>query len=131
MNRRHQILTDDEGKPAFAVIPWREYKGLGLVDAMLSDEALYERVKTEAGEDLPLHVIKRLADGEPPTRVYREHRGIRKQKDLAVQAGLSVQYLSQIERGARKPSENARLKLADVLKVEPEALIAWHILRKL
>ena len=129
MSRRHQILTDGEGKPAFAVIPWREYKALGL-DAMLSDEALYDRVKTEAGEDLPLHVIKRLADGEPPTRVYREHRGIRKQKDLAAQAGLSVQYLSQIERGTRKPSENARLKLADVLKVEPEDLIAWHILRK-
>ena len=125
MNRRHQILTDDEGKPAFAVIPWREYKALGL-DAMLTDEVLYDRGKAEAGEDLPLHVIKRLADGEPPTLVYREYRGISKQKDLAVQAGVSAQYLSQIERGARKPSENARLKLADVLKVEPEDLIAWH-----
>ena len=77
MNQRHQILTDDEGKPAFAVIPRREYKALGL-DAMLSDEALYDRGKAEAGEDLPLHVIKRLADGEPPTLVYREHRGISK-----------------------------------------------------
>ena len=52
MSRLHQILTDGEGKPAFAVIPWREYKALGL-DAMLSDEALYERSKAEAGEDLP------------------------------------------------------------------------------
>ena len=37
---------------------------------------------------------------------------------------ISTQYLSQIERGVRKSSENARVKLADVLKVEPEDLIA-------
>ena len=126
MNRHHQILTDDEGKPTFAVIPWREYKSLGL-DEALTDEEIYDRGKAEEGEDLPLHMVKRLSDGEPPTLVYREYRGIRKQKDLAAQAGISVQYLSQIERGVRKPSENARIKLANVLNIAPEDLISWSI----
>ena len=48
MNPHHQILTDDEGKPTFAVIPWREYKSLGL-DQVLSDEDLYDQGKAEAG----------------------------------------------------------------------------------
>ena len=125
MNRHHQILTDDEGKPTFAVIPWREYKSLGL-DEALTDEELYDQGKAEEGEDLPFYVVKRLSDGAPPTRVYREYRGIRKQKDLAARAGVSVQYLSQIECGVRKPSENARNKLANVLNVEPEDLISWN-----
>ena len=126
MNPHHQILTDDEGKPTFAVIPWREYKSLGL-DQVLSDEELYDQGKAEKGEALPLHVVKRLSDGTPPTRVYREYRGISKQKDLAARAGISVQYLSQIERGVRKPSEKARIKLANVLEVGPKDLICWNI----
>ena len=126
MNRHHQILTDDEGKPTFAVIPWREYKSLGL-DEVLTDEELYDRGKAEDGEDLPLHVIKRLSDGEPPTLVYREYRGIREQKDLAARAGISVQYLSQIEHDVCKPSKNARIRLADVLNVEPKDLISWNM----
>ena len=126
MNRRHQILTDDEGKPAFAVIPWRDYKSLGL-DEVLTDEALYDRGKALEGEDLPFYIVKRLSDGEPPTRVYREYRGIKKQKDLATQAEISVQYLSQIERGIRKPSKNARIKLANILRVDPKDLISWNI----
>ena len=64
MNRYHQILTDDEGKPTFAVIPWREYKSLGL-DEALTDEELYDQGKAEEGEDLPFYVVKRLSDGAP------------------------------------------------------------------
>ena len=126
MNRHHQILTDDEGKPTFAVIPWREYKSLGL-DAVPTDEELYDRGKAEGGEDLPLHVIERLCDGEPPTLVYREYRGIEEPKDLAARAGIPVRYLSQIELGVRNPSKNTRIRLADVLNVEPEDLLSWNV----
>lgn len=37
-----QVILDDSGKPAFAVIPWREYARLAMVDAAagLTDEEL-------------------------------------------------------------------------------------------
>ena len=43
-----QVILDDGGKPAFAVIPWREYARLAMMDAEagLSDEELYGHAKS-------------------------------------------------------------------------------------
>ncbi len=62
-----QIIIDEGGNPAFAVIRWREYERLITAggEASLTDEELYDRAKTEA--ELGRH---RLSDGLHPG-VYR------------------------------------------------------------
>ena len=44
------------------------------VEALLSDEELYDRAKAEEGESFPIEVADRLLAGENPIRVYRNHR---------------------------------------------------------
>ncbi len=51
-----QVILDDGGNPAFAVIPWREYERLTTADAEagLSDEELYDRATVEGEESFPM-----------------------------------------------------------------------------
>ena len=60
-----QVILDDSGKPAFAVIPWREYARLAMVDAAagLTDEELYDHAKSLGGESFPIEVADRLLAG--------------------------------------------------------------------
>ena len=60
-----QVILDDGGKPAFAVIPWREYARLTMMDAEagLSDEELYDHAKSVGGESFPIEVADRLLAG--------------------------------------------------------------------
>ena len=46
-----QVILDDGGEPAFAVIPWREYVRLEMMDADagLTDEELYDQAKSVGG----------------------------------------------------------------------------------
>ena len=118
-----QIIKDEKGRPAFAVIPWDGY--LALIDRdgeRLSQEeidALYAAKKEEA---FPLEVSTRIIAGENPIKVYREHRGI-KQKALAKMAGIkNPQYLSQIENGKRKASIDSLKKIAAALDVGLDGL---------
>ena len=61
-----QIILDDGGKPAFAVIPWQEYARLAMMDADvgLTDEELYDYAKSVGGESFPIEVADRLLAGE-------------------------------------------------------------------
>ena len=96
-----QIIIDDGGKPAFAVIPWQEYTRLAMMDADagLTDEELYDQAKSVGGRVFsPIEVADRLLAGEKAVRVYRDHRGMT-QRRLARSAGINALYLSQIERG--------------------------------
>lgn len=119
-----QVIFDDAGRPAFAVIPWREYERLadGGLEALLSDGELYDRAKSEGGESFPVEVVDRLLAGENPTRVYREHRGMT-QGELAAAAGVHRVYLSQIETGKRKGSTKTLAAVAEALGVIVDDLI--------
>ncbi len=119
-----QVILDDGGNPAFAVIPWREYERLVTVDAEtgLTDEDLYNRAKAEGGESFPIEVADRLLGGENAIRVYRDHRGMT-QKQLAEAAGINAIYLSQIERGRRNGSVRVLAAIAEALGVDMDALI--------
>lgn len=68
-----QIIFDEAGRPAFAVVPWRQYESLAGEDAeaLLSDEELYDLVEATKEESLPLAVVKRLVAGENPVKVYQ------------------------------------------------------------
>lgn len=119
-----QIILDDGGKPAFAVIPWREYERLTTTDdeADLSDEALYDRAKAEGDEAFPVDVADRLLAGENAVRVYREHRGMTR-KELAEAAGIDPIHLSEIETGPRTGSAGTLTAVAEALSVDVDALI--------
>ena len=119
-----QVILDDGGKPAFAVIPWREYQRLAMMDAVsgLSDEELYDHAKSEGGESFPIEVADRLLAGEKALRVYRDYRGMT-QKQLARAAGINALYLSQIERGQRTGSARTLSALAEALGVDIDDLI--------
>lgn len=120
-----QVIVDDAGRPAFAVIPWREYERLTsgeVPDDDLSDEALYDRAVAENEESRPISVVDRIVAGENAIRVYRKHRGMT-QKKVAEAAGISPLYLSQIERGTRKGSVSTLAAIAKVLRVDLGDLI--------
>ena len=119
-----QVILDGAGRPAFAVIPWREYERLsnGEAEALMSDEGLYDRAKAEGGESYPVDVVDRLLAGENPVRVYRNHRGM-KQGDLAAAAGIHPVYLSQIETGRRTGSTRTLAAIAGALGVTVDDLI--------
>ena len=119
-----QVIVDEAGRPAYAVIPWREYKRLVSVDndAAVTDEELYDLAKRAGGESFPAAVVDRLLAGENPIRVYRDHRGLT-QKQLADAAGINPVYLSQIETGKRTGSTKTLVSLADALDVEVDDLV--------
>ena len=119
-----QVILDEGGRPAFAVIPWRDYERLSDVEAeaLLSDEALYDRALAEGGESFPAEVADRLLTGENPVRVYRDHRGM-KQRDLAAAAGVHPVYLSQIETGKRTGTAKTLAAIAGALGVAVDDLL--------
>lgn len=118
-----QVILDDDGKPAFAVIPWREYERLATVsaEARLSDENLYDCAVVEDEESFPISVVDRLLAGENAVRVYRGYRGIT-QKQLADATGIKASHLSQIEKGRRAGSAETLAAIAEALYVDVDAL---------
>ena len=118
-----QVILDEGGSPAFAVIPWREYERLATAsaEASLSDEELYDRAVVEAEESFPIAVADRLLAGENAVRVYRGYRGIT-QKQLAETTGIKASHLAQIEQGRRTGSAKTLAAIAEALRVEVDAL---------
>lgn len=56
-------------------------------------------------------------------RELRHERGLT-QSDVAERAGVSVKYVSQIERGSRNPTVGVLIQLSRALDVTPERLVA-------
>ena len=120
---RPQVIFNESGQPVFAVIPWREYERLAEnAGALLSDEELYDRSKTEDDESFPSAVADRLLAGQNPVSVYRSYRRMT-QSELAAAAGINAVYLSQIETGKRTGSAKTLAALARVLKVSVDDLM--------
>ena len=119
-----QVIFDDKGQPAFAVIPWRLYKRLSKYDSdiELSDEELYDSTKLADEESFPIDVVDRLLAGENGVKVYRNYRGMT-QKQLAGLVGINAVYLSQIEAGRRTGSTQTLTKLAKALNVDLQELL--------
>jgi DNA-binding XRE family transcriptional regulator len=121
---RIQIIRDEAGNPAYAVLPWNVYRALApdAADSALSDEELYDAAIAAAEEHFPIVVADRLMAGEHPVKVFREYRGLT-QKQLAKAAGLDAVYLSQIETGKRRGSTETLRKLARALDLDLDDLV--------
>lgn len=55
-------------------------------------------------------------------RVWRKRRQL-SQEDLGLDAGLSRNYISQLELGGKSPSLRTLFQLCQVLQVQPSVLI--------
>jgi len=119
-----QIL-ETNGKPAFAVLPYAEYKALReLADDADDAAALLRFAKRYAKgevETVPIEVVDRLLAGESPLRVWREHRGMTAAQ-LAAAAEVTPAHVSKLESGKGEPSVALLKKLAKVLAVQLEDL---------
>ena len=114
-----QYICDKAGKRTFAVLPVENYEKLlrlleDAEDGVLLDAARLER-------QIPAEIVYRVADGESPIRVWREHRGL-SQAELARRAGYTQVYISRIERGKTPGSLKAHAALARVLEVDLDDL---------
>jgi DNA-binding Xre family transcriptional regulator len=76
------------------------------------------------GEHIPAAVVDRLADGEAPVRVWREHRGL-SLRALAAKAGISAAMLSEIENGKKEGSVRTLAALARALGLDLDDLVSW------
>ncbi len=121
-----QIITDDAGAPAFAVLPWSEFEALvaAAEDAEDGAAVLGVRARLAGGAEtlVPAEVVEALDGGENPVRVFRRFRELR-QAELAEAAGIRQGYLSEIERGAKAPSLATARALARALEVDLELLL--------
>jgi len=91
-----------------------------VVDAAAARDAL-AKVASGAEELVPEAVVDRLLAGENRIKVWREHRGLTV-SELAIAAGLSQPYVSQIESGVRKGRGGALAALAKALRVAVDDL---------
>ncbi len=114
---RVQII-EQNGTPAFAVIPIDMWDKLREAAEELEDTALYDEVKTnDDGFRIPHEIITRtLIGGESPVKAWREHRGLT-QDTLSTTAGISKAYLSQIENGKRHGAVRVLKAIAKALAV--------------
>jgi DNA-binding XRE family transcriptional regulator len=116
-----QIIRDAKGEAVFAVVPWNEYERLRAGDS--EDAQLIKLANAARGEEsFPASVAKRLVAGESPLKAIREWRGLT-QSELGKKSGVAVQYISQMERGARNMGRKVAGKLAKTLRVSAEALL--------
>jgi DNA-binding XRE family transcriptional regulator len=113
-----------------AVLPRNEYDRLVALAAEVQEDAAASRLvrsSTRALREgrevvLPKAVADRLAHGDNAVRVIREWRNMI-QGELAVAAGISQNYLSEIETGRRKGPAELQKKLARALAVPIDLLI--------
>ncbi len=119
-------IIEKNGKPEWAVIPYREYRRLSEAAEMAEDVRDFDEAVSRDEETVPHAVVQRLVMGEQPVKVWREYRGLT-QAALARAARITPAYLSQIETGVREGSVRVLTALARTLQVDVEDLVARGI----
>jgi len=119
-------VIEKNGKPEWAVLPYTEYVALLRRAGVADDQRAFDQAHASIaqGEEIvPAETVDRLLAGEHPLKVWREYRGLT-QEDLAQAVGVKAAYLSQIETGRRGGSANLLKKIAQVLKLDLDDLVA-------
>ena len=119
-------IIEKNGKPEWAVIPFKEYE---KIQAALEDaediKDIEENLKAlQEGKEKPVpsEITFAVLDGTSPIRAWREHKKI-KMNELAKKVGISAAYLSQIEKAKRNPTIDTLKAIARQLDIEVEMLI--------
>ncbi len=109
------------GKP-FVVVPLADFEHLIQDAEMLDDIRAYDAAKTKKEEMFPQAVANRLAEGEHPIRVFRNHRGLTQQA-LAKKVKIARPYLAEIESGKKQGSIDVLKTIAKALKLELDDIV--------
>ncbi len=119
-------IIEKNGKPEWAVIPYKEYiKIQELMDDIEDRKDIEKYVQAiESGEDqnIPGEVTFAILEGIHPIRAWREYKQITV-RELAKRAGITSSYLSQIETGKRNPTIDTLKSIAEALGIDVEILI--------
>ena len=86
--------------------------------------AMLARIRAANQESLPWALAKRLSAGEPPLRVWREHRGL-DLATLSAQSSVAPAIITAIEQGA-EPGLRDAAALARTLGLDAEDLLPWR-----
>jgi DNA-binding XRE family transcriptional regulator len=120
-----QIIEKD-GHPEFAVIPYADYERfLELIEDEADAHAVAEfHADYAAGKAflVPDDLLRRELAGESPVKLWRIQRNLTQQA-LAVRAGISKSYLSQIETGKRQGTVETLKAIAVALDVPADVLM--------
>ncbi len=109
MNEHTEVtIIKQNGEPAFAVLPWKEYQSL------LNDQ--------EKDVFFPNEVVKANARGDSLIKAWREYKGLT-QEELAQKAQISQPALARLERPETTPRKSSLIKLAEALGITPEQLV--------
>ncbi|RJP42426.1 MAG: XRE family transcriptional regulator [Desulfobacteraceae bacterium] len=106
-----QIIIQN-GKPAFAVIPWDKYQEL----------VRNQSEPDEADVWFPHEVVKANVRGESLIKAWREYFNLT-QNELAARAGMKQSALARLENGSVIPRKATLAKLAQAMDIELEQLI--------
>jgi DNA-binding XRE family transcriptional regulator len=117
-----QIIRDAKGSPAFAVVPWSQYRRLAAEAAEDAEDVAILESALADGERFPVEVVDRIVAGENLLKVIREWRGLM-QAQLAARTGRPKQYISQLETGTRKIGRKTARILAPALNVSSDLLL--------
>ena len=119
-----QVIYQD-GKPAFAVLPWKQYEFFRkhVDEAELTDEELITLADLDDDEVIPMYVSERLSAGEHPIKVFREYRDMT-QKHLAETVSISPEYVSQIESRKKQGSVDTLKAIAEALSLNLDDLVS-------
>jgi DNA-binding XRE family transcriptional regulator len=104
-----QIIMQD-GKPAFAVIPWEQYQKLTRHDLAETDVWI------------PHEVVKaNFISGASMIRAWREYFGMT-QQELARRAGMTQPALARLEKSESKPRISTLKKIASAMGITLEQI---------
>jgi ribosome-binding protein aMBF1 (putative translation factor) len=104
-------IIKHEGLPAFAVIPFSEYKKL------ISGQS-----KVPASDNIPHEVVCLMVDREYSIiRAWREYLGL-SQAEAASCMGISQSAFSQLENENKRIKKETRKRIAEALGIKEEQL---------
>ncbi len=106
-----QIIIQN-GKPAFAVIPWDEYQK--LINTQVTSD--------ESDVWFPNEVVKANVRGDSLIKAWREYFKLT-QAELAAKAGMKQSSLARLEKSTTNPRKSTLTKLAKAMGIEIEQLI--------
>ncbi len=106
-----QIIKQN-GKPAFAVIPWNEYQAL-----------IHKRIEPDESDVwFPNEVVKANVRGESLIRAWREYFKLT-QAELANKARMKQSALARLESGNTRPRKTTLSKLSEAMGISVDQLI--------
>ena len=119
-------IIEKNGKPEWAVIPFKEYQKLqeALEDAedIREIESSIKALQDGREVTIPGEITFAILEGTSPIRAWREYKNI-KMSELSKKVGISPAYLSQIENNKRNPTIDTLKTIARELDIDIDMLI--------